>query len=112
VLWENNFHYDETRVDFGVFPIELHNRFKPAMAAMQYYQMVLLLFGAVALLFVRRSPRLLIVASMPIYTIAVHYSTQLNPRYAYLGMPALIVLAAAGAYGAWHYVKRLVRPSE
>lgn len=108
-LWENAFHYDEMRIDFGYFPIELHEAFRPATLIMNRYQVLLLALAAIALLWTRRSPRLLIIASMPAYHIAVHYSTQLNPRYAYLGAPALVLLAGVGAVGLWMTASRLLR---
>jgi hypothetical protein len=106
VLWENAFHYDRTRVDFGRFPTKVHDGLAPFIRTMRYYQYFLLVAALATVLFVRRSPRLLIVASAPIYALAVHYNTQINPRYAFLGMPALIVLAGAGAYGLWHRFAR------
>jgi len=106
VLWENNFHYDETRIDFGAFPIETHEGLAPYKQFMYFYQVAIWILAALSLLFVRRSPRVLILLSVPIYTLAVHYNTQLLPRYVYTAWPALLVLAAAGGYGSYSLVKR------
>jgi hypothetical protein len=106
VLWENNFHYDTMRVDFGYFPTSLHAALVPVMRVVRYYQYFLLLAAAAALLFVRRSPRLLLAFAMALLPVVVHANTQVNPRYAFLGTPALIVLAGAGAYGVWHLAAR------
>jgi hypothetical protein len=111
VLWENSFHYDTMRVDFGRFPAAIHDRYAPLMKLLRYYQFFLLAAAIAALFFVRRSPRLLIAATVPIYAIGVHANTLVNPRYAYLGMPALIVLAGAGAYGVYHLAARRLRSS-
>jgi hypothetical protein len=111
VLWENSFHYDTMRVDFGRFPAAIHDRYAPLLKLLRYYQFFLLAAAIAALFFVRRSPRLLIAATVPIYAIGVHANTLVNPRYAYLGMPALIVLAGAGAYGVYHVAARRLRSS-
>lgn len=106
VLWENAFHYDVERVDLKVFPIQLHERLVPLITIMHWYQLALAALALSALLLIRRSPRILIVASMPIYHLLVHYETQLNPRYAFLGTPALIVLAGVGLYAGQHYATK------
>jgi hypothetical protein len=62
------------------------------------YQGLLLVLAVGALAFVRRSPRLAVVASVPIYTIAVYSGTLFINRYFVPAMPAVIVLAAAFVY--------------
>ena len=109
VLWENNFRYTPVRVEFGDYPLSTHDTLVPLMRAMGYYQIVLWILAAFSLLLVRRAPRILVVLSVPVYAYASHYATQLSPRYVYLGMPALIVAAASGAYLIWHYVSRAAR---
>jgi 4-amino-4-deoxy-L-arabinose transferase-like glycosyltransferase len=104
--WENAFHYDKARVDFGRFPTTVHSGLVPWIRLMRYYQFFLLAAAAAALLFVRRSPRLLLAATVPLYAVGIHAAVQVTPRYAFLGMPALIVLAGAGAYGLWHRFAR------
>ena len=64
------------------------------------YQLLLLVLAACALLLVRRSPRLLLVASIPIYVVAVYSTTLFISRYFFPAMPAVILLAATTLYWA------------
>jgi hypothetical protein len=58
-----------------------------------YYHELLLILAACALLQMKRHPRLLIVASIPLYTIVVYSLTLFINRYFFPAMPAVILLA-------------------
>ncbi len=101
VLWENHFHFDESRVDFGEYPESLLDRFLTWRSIWTWYQSALAMLGVIGVaLLVRRSPRLLIVASVPAYAIAVHWGTQISDRYTFLAMPAVLILGSVTAYSA------------
>ena len=86
-----------------------HNRLVPWQNVSYIYQACLLALAAVGLLFSVGVPRLIIVASGPVYVVLVHVNIQMINRYMFLGMPALIVLAAAGAFGVWKFAEKIVR---
>ena len=60
VLWEDAFDYDQTRVDFGSYPVSFGPEIESLLYLMRDYHTVLLALAFLGLLFVRRSPRLLI----------------------------------------------------
>ena len=74
------------------------------------YHWVIAIWSFVALAFVLRSPRLLVLASLPVYSFAVHFMTLFSDRYYFPVMPAVILMSAAGFYGvfgiAWLWVRR------
>ena len=109
VLWDNNFNRAEQRVDVSLFPVETHSRLAPWLDVMFYYQVALLAFAVVALFFSAVVPRLLVVASMPVYVVLVHVNVQVISRYTFLAMPAVIVLAAAGLFGLARLASRTFR---
>jgi hypothetical protein len=78
------------------------------------YQKVLLLLAGVSLFFVRRNPRLLLVASLPAYAILVHSMVLFIERYFFPAMPAVIVMASSGAWSLWSQVtiRRAARDRE
>ncbi|MHB1322831.1 MAG: ArnT family glycosyltransferase [Coriobacteriia bacterium] len=102
VLWENRFHYDEERVDFAEYPERLLESFLGWRQAWTYYQSLFVIAGlAGAVLLAKRSPRLLLVVSLPVYVVAIHFSTQINDRYLFPAMPALLLLGSASLWTVW-----------
>ncbi len=96
VLWELN---TRPEANPGVVAV---GRLRPSVFPYKWMKLYrwLILAGAFAgLFFVRRSPRLLVVASMPFYVVAMHFLTLFNNRYFYPAMPAMIVLSGAGLVG-------------
>jgi hypothetical protein len=103
VFQEENFHYDVARVDWGEpFPKQPSSGLLGARAFIVLYQFLILASAVLSVAFMRRSPRLLLVATFPLYVVAVHTLTLFISRYFLPAMPSLIVLAAAGLYGLWH----------
>ena len=100
-IWEDVYSPNSNRVGFAQPATYSPEKLIPAVAFVRAYQWLLIVLAVVALFFVRRSPRLLILASVPVYTIWIHYSIQVNMRYFYPATPALVALASAGAYGVW-----------
>ena len=102
VMWEENFHPDVARVDFGMpFPKQPTAALESSWSLAHYYQWFLLATAVASVAFFRRSPRLILVATLPLYVIAVHYLNLFLDRYFFPAMPSVIVLAAAAAYGLW-----------
>ncbi|MEI7815307.1 MAG: hypothetical protein WCJ13_11050 [Coriobacteriia bacterium] len=91
------------------FPRGVNPVLRPVVKFVVGYQAFLLLAALVGLLFIRRSPRLALVASVPIYFMLVHSVTLFINRYFYPAMPAVILLAAAGVYGLVHVAVLLTR---
>lgn len=78
------------------------------------YHHALVILGLLSVFLVRRWPRLLLVAGVPLYTVAVHTAILFINRYFLPAMPAVILLAAAAMWGTgllvWRLVQRLVLP--
>lgn len=109
VLWENHYHYDGLRVDFAPFPETLQPSLIANYRIWTAYQTTLLVLALIGLaLFTRRSTRLLIAASVPLYVILIHFETQISDRYQFLAMPAMILLAAVAAYGLVMRARRYI----
>ena len=68
--------------------------------------LVLLGLSAASLLFVRRWPRLLLMASIVVYTVLMHATIYIFARLIFPVMPAIILLAAAGLTGLGHMILR------
>lgn len=94
-------------VDTGAARLE--RTFLSLLPAVRYYQYALVAFAIVGVLFVRRSRRLLVVLSVPLYTVAVHALTLFTNRYFFPAMPAVIVAAAAAGYGVYSVAVRWIR---
>jgi hypothetical protein len=110
VLYEEIMHYDVARVAWGEqYPKQLSATNARAWSWARVYQWFLLVAAAVSLVFMRRSPRLVLVATIPLYVAAVHSLTLFIDRYFFPAMPSVIVLAAAGVYGLWHSARRRLR---
>ncbi len=113
VMWEENYHYDATRVDLGgPFPKWPSLPLARSWSFARFYQWFLLVAAAASLLFIRKSPRLILVATFPLYVVGVHFLTLFLNRYFFPAMPSVIVLAAAGLYGVWHAVTTRVRTTQ
>lgn len=116
VTWEDHFR-SGAQTGINVVPYSdamndaTHDRLIPWMNVMYIYQLGLLALAAVSLFLCFAVPRLVIVASAPVYLIFVHVNTQIIDRYMFPGMPALIVLAAAGAFGLWRVAARMLKRS-
>jgi len=106
VYWEQYNHYDVERIDYGVLPIPPPAFLLPLEVAMYRYQLLLLGAAFVGLFYVRRSPRLLLAASLPLYAIAAHYFTWFIGRYFFPAMGGVILLAAAGCVGVFISARR------
>jgi len=61
------------------------------------YQALLYLLALAAIVFAWRDPKVWLLLSLPLYSIAVHSATLFINRYFFPVMPAVIVLAAVGA---------------
>jgi len=72
-----------------------------------WFHRVILLFAAISLLFIRRSPRLTLLLAAPLAVLAVHFA-HLTTRYLYPTMPALLIMATLGAYGLWLQARRIL----
>ena len=74
------------------------------------YHRALLWLSVLGLLFVRRWKSLILVASLPVYTVLVHTSILFINRYFLPAMPAVILLVGAGIWGtglvAWGWGRR------
>lgn len=108
VLYEESYNPQLPRITYQsgtVAPTEVGDAM--AIAALWYHR-VLLLLAAASLVFVRRSPRLLLLAAAPVAVLAVHWS-HLTTRYMYPTMPALLVMATLGGYGIWRWARQAYR---
>ncbi|NTU72321.1 MAG: hypothetical protein HGB10_10970 [Coriobacteriia bacterium] len=65
----------------------------------QPYHVLLLLLALVGGVFSFRWPKLLLIASVPIYTAVLYAATLFVDRYFFTAMPAVIILAAGGLVG-------------
>jgi len=111
IFWEENYHYDVARVDWGEpFPKQPSSGLLGARSLLLFYQWFLLVAAVTSALFMRRSSRLVLVATFPLYVVGVHLLTLFIDRYFFPAMPSLIVLAAAGVYGLRHSARRRFRP--
>lgn len=99
-VWEDTFHPDERRVGFGQPWTYSPGLFVAGVRFAYVFQWVVLAGALLSLVFVRRSPRILLLASVPLYVIWAHYGVQVTPRYLYPAMPALVVMAACGTFAA------------
>lgn len=109
--WEESFHPDAWRVDLGPPPDGPLKAFALTDRLTSSYQWFLLVVALGSLAFVGRSPRLLLVLSVPVYTAFVHFMTLFLNRYFFAAMPAVIVLAACALWGAWRSLARILRGS-
>jgi hypothetical protein len=104
--WENNNDPDVQRIDYGEFPPAPTPLFVDLFFATRAYQWVLLVGGVIGVLFVRKSPRILLVASLPLYSVAAHYFTVFIDRYFLPAMAGVILLAATGIVGVYLLARR------
>ena len=90
---------DDSRIDFGPrMTGELPSL--PRSTITTFYQWALLLLAALGVLSSRKWPRLVLVASVPLYAVLVHAPILIMPRYFFPAMPAVILLAATGLQNA------------
>ena len=110
--WEEQFDAAAPRVEEGPLYVASPPTLIGAIRFTVGYQVFLLVAAAVSLIFVRRSPRVALVACVPVYFVLMHMVTLFINRYFFPAMPAMIVLAAAGMFGvthaAWSLSRRLV----
>lgn len=85
-----SFGSDESRVPEGL---------ASAFSRMIDYQRLLVVLAPFSLLFIRRWPRVALVASVPAYTVLVHVPILFLSRYFFPAMPAVILLAAVTLSG-------------
>lgn len=102
VYYEQNMHYDRDRIDYvKVFGRSMDPRFVMSLEVTTAYQSLLIVMAIAGSLFAVKWRRLGIVASLPIYAIAVHLPTLFIERYFFPAMPAVIILAAASITGTF-----------
>ncbi len=104
--WEHANHYDEKRIDYGDFSGTPSDALLRQQDWITWFHSAALVFALVGVVFARYSRRLLICASLPLYTMAVHYMTMFAIRYFLPAMSAVFVLAAAGIVGLYVWAKR------
>lgn len=109
-LWEEIYDAEAPRIAFGPFPLVPSRALVGGMDFTATYQVFLLVAAAVALVFARRAPRLLLVASVPLYFVLMHSFTLFINRYFFPAMPAMIVLAASGVYAVVRSVQKRMAP--
>jgi len=105
-IYEDVFHPDEQRVGFTPSAPENPEAFAFLDGYARWYHWLVLAGAFIGLFFIPRSPRLILLAAVPLYIIGAHYGVQVNIRYLYPMMPAVVLLAAAGFYGAGNIVTR------
>lgn len=100
VYYEQNMHYDRDRIDYvKVFDRHMDPRFVTSLQRTTTYQSWLMIMAIAGSLYAVKWRRLAIVASLPVYAVAVHLPTLFSERYFFPAMPAVIVLAAASITG-------------
>lgn len=109
VYYETQTLPDQARIDLESFPPNpTAAQIKLDSAAGTYHQL-LLLAALASLFFVRRSPRLLIALSLPVYAIGSHFFTLFLNRYFFPSMAGVVVLAGASVYAVATMLARRVR---
>lgn len=109
VAWENANHYDDIRIDYADDTGAATPLFVGIFKATTGYHLALLIAAHVGLLFIAKSPRLVLAASLPVYVVAIHYFTVFNDRYFMPAMAGTIVLAAAALVGCYVLLRRALR---
>ncbi len=104
--WEQQNHFDTDRVDFAVLPPS-PSAFALALdRASRSFQVFLLVAAAVGLLFIPKSPRLILPASLVAYAALAHSWTLFIERYFLPAMAGVMLLAAAGLLGVFVLIRR------
>lgn len=100
VAWEETYRPEAVHIEYPdrpAAPIPLANAMIGIMTA---YHRVILFLAVVALFYVRRSPRLVILLGVPAALLAIHWS-HVTIRYFYPPMVAIVLMAAVGAWALY-----------
>lgn len=107
--WEHQYDYDEVRIDYAELPDAPNAIARGVDTFALRYHRLLLLLALVGLALVPKSPRLLLAASLPVYSVLMHSWTMYIDRYFLPAMAGVLLLAAAGAIGAYLSITRALR---
>lgn len=107
--WELRYNPEGVKVDLEPFPVDASRSFVSALMFTQYYHLFLVILMIPGYFMIRRSPRLLLPLSLPLYSVAVHAPTLFIDRYFSPVLPAVIVAAGVVLFVAAHGLNKLVR---
>jgi len=110
VYWEKYHTPDGAGVGMSEFPVAPTPQLIALSEFARYYHVALLVSAVPGLVLVRRSPRMLLALSLPLYSMVVHLPTLFINRYFFPVMPAVILSAGAvivvGSHALRGYVTR------